>query len=133
MIFARVVLLLALSLGACVTDEGEGGTEGSSGTTTGEDSPQYRACAVNDDCDDPTPFCFAQLGVCMKACAAVETCPAPPSEGSAAPVCALMEFDAQPYQVCLLSCGEDDDCPEGLVCGAVAECEDCGGSVCRGG
>ena len=122
-------LLLLASIGSgCVTDEMEGGEGDTSG---GELSPQYRACQASEDCEDPTPFCFTQLGVCMKACAVVDTCPEAPPEGSAAPVCALTEYDAQPYQVCLLQCGDADDCPEGMGCAPVPECQDCDGSVCQ--
>ena len=129
----RVLLLLASLTCACVAeaDDGDGATEGADGTTAGEASAQYRACSANEDCEEPTPFCFAQLGVCMKACAVVETCPEAPPEGSAAPVCALTEYDAQQYQVCLLQCGDADDCPEGMGCAPVPECQDCEGSICQ--
>lgn len=131
MSWTRSLLVLAWLGCACVSDDGEGATEGADGTTGEPSSPQYRACSANEDCEDPTPFCFTQLGVCMKACAVAETCPEAPPEGSAAPGCALTEYDMQPYQVCLLQCGDADDCPEGMGCAPVPECQDCEGSICQ--
>lgn len=123
-----LLILCSLSL-ACVTDDGDG-ADGMD-TTAGELSPQYRSCSASEDCEEPTPFCFTQLGVCMKACAVVDTCPEAPPEGSAAAVCGLSDYGGQEYQVCLLQCGDADDCPEGQACAPVPECQDCEGSICQ--
>ncbi|MEX1369402.1 MAG: hypothetical protein AB1Z98_40115 [Nannocystaceae bacterium] len=133
MSYARFLVVLtslaALPSTGCVDDQSDDAADAD--TTAGEVSPQYRACAANDDCEDPTPFCFTQLGVCMRACAVVDTCAEAPPEGNAEPTCALLEYDAQPYQVCLLSCSDAADCPEGMACAPVPECQDCKGSICQ--
>lgn len=129
------VLLLALVplLWACPGGDEQDDSEATEGegTTAAEVSPQYGSCSSNENCEDPTPFCFAPLGVCMTACAVAETCPQGPPEAETTPVCALSEVDQQPYQVCLLSCTSAEQCPAGQTCAAFPECQDCPGPVCQ--
>lgn len=136
MTLARLLVVACLSF-ACTVDDGEDGAEDTTaGDTTGVmASPQYGACpgGSNDECEEPTPFCFEQLGICMKACAGVETCAEAPPEGGATPVCALLEYDAQPFQICALSCGVDADCPASQRCASVIECQDCMTPICQPG
>ncbi len=83
----------------------------------------YAPCEASDSCAEAGLFGCLRLpddasvrGSCTEACELDEACPPPPG-GDATPRCA--EVDGA--RLCVLSCMDEETCPEGQVCTEAAE------------
>ena len=97
---------------------GSGGPGGSA--TTGADFP-YGPCPNAACPKDPAEACLADEGVppgwsvCATVCQTARDCPLPAS-GDASPACDLLSPGLPRLTGCLLPCGPDSACPDGMAC-----------------